>query len=110
MSSEENILTHWNSDNSFRVKVTNELLIFLRNMDNTTVLPFYVIHIFLPYSFQIIIDWENPLAVSPERQRSPERLDIAQEGNLKGAGVGCLPECNMSWRERRLVYWNKELY
>ena len=79
------------ADNSFRVKVANELLTFPRNTDSTTVLPLYVIHIFLPYTFQIITDWENPLAVSPEGQRGPESLDIAQEGTLKGAGTGCLP-------------------
>ncbi|KAK4832250.1 hypothetical protein QYF61_021602 [Mycteria americana] len=31
----------------------------------------------------------SPLGGSPEGQRSPGRLDILQEGNLKGAGAGC---------------------
>lgn len=69
--------------------------------DSTIVLPVYIIHIFLPYSFQIITNWENPLAVSPEGQRGPERLDIAQEGNLKSAGAGC-PPWTVRWA------WGKE--
>lgn len=35
------------------------------------------------------IGWENPLGVSPEGQRASRRLDIPQEGNVKGAGTGC---------------------
>ncbi|KAK4826796.1 hypothetical protein QYF61_011604, partial [Mycteria americana] len=31
----------------------------------------------------------SPLGGSPEGQRSPGRLDILQEGNLKGTGAGC---------------------
>ena len=32
--------------------------------------------------------WQSPLGGSPEGQRSPGRLDILQEGNLKGTGAG----------------------
>ena len=37
--------------------------------------------------FRRLVD-KSPLGGSPEGQRSPGRLDILQEGNLKGAGAG----------------------
>lgn len=46
------------------------------------------------------------LRVGPEGQRDPGRLDIAQEGNLKGAGAGC--PCVLLWG-RRLTWLNREI-
>ncbi|GAB0179913.1 hypothetical protein GRJ2_000456600 [Grus japonensis] len=54
--------------------------------------------------------WQSPLGGRPEGQRSPGRLDILQEGNLKGTAAGCPHVLKDGQRGRRPAWLNRELW